>query len=422
MRIVANNDPATDDDLAHIFNHHFMRQIRVQFRGAERWRGFIGKMSLYRDNLILTKDIRNLTNAAKCEFQVKHSDAVWYKYYTHWYINEVSLKQYGNFEKALTYTSTLLENATRTPPTPPGLVEYTGTDDDGEPIYTLVRDQDGRPVTEPEGRADEYIKRWSSPFTQSIAPGVTDNNYLDIQLYGAEILADRILLSDGTFAYRLPSDVESWNYDEIDGSKIHQLRSVPSDSDYADVEHGDGATVSEEIGRIVDVVRYNSQLYGHEPLLYKIGIADNPRGTIAGVDKPTGAMTRLRELAQLRDFDDNVYRLRIEPDGGVLYEKYPTTPKYYSYPPPKGIQTSSEETPTWDARPEPIKIIGADWIDDLPETWLGDGSIVPVDRVTMRDGAEVAEFGTLEYTEDQFMATFKANQRRIRNARKKKNG
>jgi hypothetical protein len=117
-----------------------------------------------------------------------------------------------------------------------------------------------------------------------------------------------------------------------------------------------------------------------------------------------------------------VYRLRIEPDGGVLYEKYPTRPVYYSYPPPKGIQTSSEETPTWDARPEPIKIIGADWIDDLPETWLGDGSIVPVDRVTMRDGAEVAEFGTLEYTEDQFMATFKANQRRIRNARKKKNG
>ena len=399
-KFVADNESVRNRDLLHWFDRRMMTQVRVLFRGSEVWRGHIGYIQLNYDGAILTKDVRTVANAAKCQFSYEDSTGVIGKAYTNWHINEASLADFGEFDIVLKHNGRA-----------DGKTEYN----DGS--WDLIRDPDtNAPIIVPDDIASSYVARHASPFTQQIAPGRREEaNSITFKALGAIQLADYILLSDGPLAYGI--DRQPWQLDDADFDPSKALRSVGSSSDYGTVEYGDQIMVSDEIHRIVDMVNYTSGLYG-EPLLFARHIEENDRVTIAGVDSPIGAMTRLRQLADLRNNSNEYYQLQVDIDGGVTYSRINTTPRYYMYRPPHGLRTAGGHVPTWEARPEFIKIVDAAFVEYLPDTWLGDGSLILPERVTMRDGAEQAAFGPLEKTEADFDSALDANQRRVKRAKK----
>ena len=235
-------------------------------------------------------------------------------------------------------------------------------------------------------------------------------------------LADKILLADEWFAYYI--NVLPWQLDDI--TNPYKLRQVASDSQFYEAySHGDEITVSNEIKRILDVIADQADLYGGDPLLYALDIADNDRLTVAGVDRVVGCMTRLQELALLRDLNDDYYQLRIDLDGGVTYEKLTDggelvlSPVYGLYPAPRGLEyIGGNGKPTWDARPEVMKIFKAGSSEHIPKTWLGDGRLRLHESVRMRDGATAAEFGKATFTKERFTRAVAANKRRLKRNKK----
>ena len=283
--------------------------------------------------------------------------------------------------------------------------------------------------------AESELKRHSDPFAIQISPN-NDNDKMELKITatGAAELANYIKLGSARF------ENADYEYSDPEVDTGTGLRHVAETSGfYPDRSNGINSksgwishrwafeseknddtgtaeanhTVSLEIQRIVDVVNHATTIPGRAPLLYAKGISkSNKTPCYPGVDVITGAWDRLRELVKIPDQDGSYYRLIVDLDGGVSYGKIDTEPRYYYFPPPKGIRTLGDDIPTWDARPEIIKLIDPIGVG-LPHTWLGDGSLILPERTTMRMYQDSASFTTLEYTSADFRLAKEANERRI---------
>lgn len=392
-------------DLQHWFNDRLMSQISTHYKGAEVWRGFIGKMIMNLDGQMVTQDVMQMKNAVKCSFKYTDANDLISTGWTAWHANLDSLERYGNFEYAL--------NLNLKPDQIMDIVDGQALgrrEDPGHPTRPSA------PITEPDARADWEVAHYSTPLVDW-GPGDPDRDYIEFTAYGAMALADKILLSDGPFAYFI--DVLPWQLDDIISTNANELRQVAADSDYADTEYGDEITVTNEILRLLDVIAYQAELYGSDQLLFAREIAENNRLTVAGVASPVGVMTRLNELAKLRDLNNEYYEIRIDCDGGVTYAPVSTTPVYNLYPAPRGLKIGSGDvTPTWDARPELIRVMDTSMVHHLPDTAYGDGALRKQERVTMRDGGNAADFGSAKFNRQQYEAALRANKMRVKRAKK----
>lgn len=167
----------------------------------------------------------------------------------------------------------------------------------------------------------------------------------------------------------------------------------------------DETTVSAEVARVVEESSW----------LYALDIAtidpQYDRATAAGVSRAQGITDRLRELAAVPDIQLNNYELRITSDGGVIYRVLDKTPRYYAYPPPRGVERPDGKKPTWDARPGVIRFVDTQRTPALPETFLDDSSLTYASRTTMRQGMAAAAFSGKRQTAADIWRAIEAERR-----------
>lgn len=361
------------DDLENFFVSRFMTTLSVHHAGVEVWRGYIGYMRLVMRGIAYTKDEKKVVNRATCAYR-SASDTT-KDAYTDWYENDESLLRFGPFEKALNYGDEAKW--------------HLGTD--GWPVQ-----YDGKQITEPDHWAITEVDHNAYPFMRSIAPS-NEPDGLQVRAYGPAYFANKILIG------------------RVENLTTTQLRTGGSDSA---VVYGNEYPVGKEIKRIVEVVEYQSKLYSTAPLLYELEIAVDDGSstqvlTIAGMDSPTGAWDRLRELSMLQDRNGNYYRLRVMMDGGVLYEPWDYTPVYYLFPPPRGLQNADGGKVTWQAKPEIIFLADQSKQLTQPGGWLANGDIYYPTRMTMRNGTEFPVMADDEYTESDYNAIMRQNAGRL---------
>ena len=380
------------------FANKLMARVRATYSGSGRWHGYITNMRMDYGGQRLIKDIANVVTAAKCRFNTdmdfvtdeEIANSALYKTksdmqftYTGWSGSEEGLNRFGRIESMV----------------------YLDNVQDINPWQLVPGDPMDLGPSEAHVLAEAEITRNSSPFVAQIAPA-SDSEKMEIRVtaLGNAELANYIILGNA----------------RLENPNSTGLRSVAEDSAYAATRRINEITVSQEIARIVDVVNYATDIEGRTPLLYDKGIEmTNKVPTFPGVDSETGAMDRLKQLGQIRDLDENYYRLQVDLDGGVIYEQLDKTPRYYLYPPPKGLRTPGDKVPTWDAKPDIIKIIDPIYGVGLPNTWLGDGSLILPERSTMRMQQDVAAFVPDEHTEVDFRLAKEAHERRLIQKRKR---
>lgn len=372
------------------FNNYMMTQIDTRYKGSIVFRGNIVKMTLNLNGYLVSADATGMANAVKCSFRFTdeansdNNGTLW----TPWHANEWSLKNYGNWERAIAHDNELRSKV--------------DANDNQTPA----------PDMGPDEKAATTVERLSQPII-SVYEGEADVGWLGFVAWGPQRFAEKVLIGDEQFVYR---EILLGDETAPTGNPL-KLRSVPDDSSFAETEWGDttiGAnartyTVTDEINRLLDVLRYQSIVYGGSPVLWPLDIEWNDRPCVAGAPSQTNVMARLQGLAELRDLSGNYYTLTVRYDGGVTYKKLDTTPIYTLYPAPKGLTwAGSEDRPTWDAVPGIYRIADMSMLHRAPDTWLGDASIRRYPTARMRMGAERAEFGEEDYTVERLFAAMSA--------------
>lgn len=346
-------DGATVGDLMYWFNNRMMHRIEAHHNGAI-WAGYVYAMELHHGGTVRIKDMGNVANVVKVQFEVGVGGNPPSNKYTRWYKNQDSIDLYGPF---------------------PRIVQFSGeprilVDEDGDPIYY---DATRAAKTELEERAEVELARYSNPY-QSMTVVPTETSRLHITAVGAMVLGDGVLLSDGELA------------DSDNGLRY------TGEEEWADVNHGDELTVGDEVRRICDVLEANS-IY-----LFARHLEANDTLTAAGVDRPMGAVERLIDLTKLRNSAGEYYRLSIDHEGGITYEILRPREDYLFYANAgQQIVRPDGTRPTWDARPGFVHIIDDTSPAGLPGTWLGDDTYQFMERVEMRQGDEAASFHQREF-------------------------
>lgn len=382
------------------FNNYLMTQVETRYKGSIVWRGNIVKMILNLDGYLMSIDATGMANAVKCSFQYEDEDdpdnsgTLW----TAWHANEWSLKNYGNWERAIEHNGTLKSTS-----------DLIQTDSQDNP--QAATDDDGDQITEPDNKASVTMERLGQPLL-SIYEGEDGVGWMEFTAWGPQRLAERVLIGGEEFAYR---EVLLAGETEPSGNPL-RLRKVPDDSMFVNVAWGDTTigdnerkyTVTDEINRLLDVLRYQAETFGGNPVLWPLSIEWNDRPCVAGVESQSNVMKRLQELAELRDLSGNYYELIVRYDGGVTYRKLDRTPVYSLYPAPKGLTwAGSERRPTWDAVPGIYRVVDTSMLHRVPTTWIGN-AVYRYSTARMRMGAERAEFGDEDYTVERLYAAMSA--------------
>ncbi|WP_455218507.1 hypothetical protein [Kaarinaea lacus] len=342
---------ASASDLQSWFNSNLMCQISVRYKGAQCWRGYVWEMELFQGKTLRNKSMNDFANAVAIknpEYSEDEGNDAWIDFEnadvdfdplaTMWHLNNISINEYGRMEEVLSSNGS-----------------------DGEALKYAI----------------SYLERASEPFSPSVVfkPAV-DNNTLRVSAVGNMVIANKVQLLDDQLRYLPGYDVDNDKYYGLEhGSEIDVLGTV--------------WTVSKEIQRIVDVIDY------HTGWLHAVSIStQNDTPTRAGSQNVTAAFDRLLELALITDSLDRRYHFRILDDGGVIYQLFTEDREvfYHLTTAEEGVRNKNGTTPTWDARPGLIKAIAGSAGPTLPNTWLSNRNLIPVERVSMRDGDEVASF------------------------------
>jgi len=244
-----------------------------------------------------------------------------------------------------------------------------------------------------DGEALEYalasITRLPDMNYYEISPRGEQDAQLRVSAVGNMVVANKILLLGDRLRYHPDYTEYNWGDPPSDPALTFDW------------------SVSDEIRRIVEVVNETGGW------LYVIKIDENDTQTRVGTSSAQGAFDRLRELSQLRDTEGNWFVLSVTPDGGVTYEKMVMRPDYLLTTYEQGITRPDGTTPTWDARPGLIEMIGGALGPPSPSSWLDMAGYIPIERTSMRDGDEFAAFHRREISVTDEFATVQANIRWI---------
>ncbi len=220
-------------------------------------------------------------------------------------------------------------------------------------------------VDEAKNLAYTGIGTIPDPFNRSIVYKPQDKSVLRITAVGRMVIVNKFKLLSERLRYHPNYEDLSWE-----------------DTERKNIDW----TVGDEVARIVDLINY------HSGWLYPIKIADNDTLTKVGVSSTTGAFDRLVELTKLTNSNGDRYQLQITEDGGVVYDVYDETPRYMLQTAEIGIRNYDNTIPKWDAQPGIVKSV-AGWAGPiLPTSWLGDNTLIPIERTTMRQSDEFASF------------------------------
>ncbi len=341
------------------FDSRIMNQVEVRYKGATCWKGFIWELELQVGKVIRTKsmtDVANAVIAKNPEYSEDEGNDPYIDFYhagvdyddnsSYWMVNKTSIAEYGRHEELLTSNGS-----------------------DGEALELAM----------------SHISRSAEPFNPSVVlkPEETANT-LRISAVGRMVIANKVQLLDDQLRY-------DWTYYHMShGDKYYIFESRDSTRQnlyYSGEEDDSEWTVSHEIARIISLIEYTTGW------LYPISISPtNDTPTRVGSQNATKAFDRLLELVELRNQDEEYYRMTIDYDGGVIYEKLHEDTPYVLRTADIGVTYPDGTVPKWEAKPGIIKSIVGSYGIAMPNTYLSDSRLIPIERVSMRDGDEVASF------------------------------
>jgi hypothetical protein len=374
FEVVAGEQGASEDLFDTWWNGALMARVEIGFEGRVCWSGYISRMERVAEGMSATISIRDMANAVKAKYKDEWNGKT---RYTAWVTNADAQERFGHFER---------------------VIEFNGKakamlNEDGSIKLRDPEDPSSR-YTEVHKAVDAELKYAAGPTLEGVEFDTFDAPSIRFTAVGEATIANTVQVSDG------------WIADNGDGMTLRSRGEAYPDG----FAVGSQTTVGDEILRIVQVCQHNGWLYPLE-------IEDNDTMTTAGVETPMGAWDRILELAALQNQAGEFYRLAIEPDGGVIYRRMGYEPDYL-YLKGAGFAKTDLSLPTWHARPGIVNF-GNEHIS-LPGTHMPLPNLVYMERVTMREGYDMAAVTMRNRTPGDTRRAYETNLQRLKRAKKGK--
>lgn len=323
------------------FYNRLMYQIKIIYGGQNVWSGYVWEMELLIGKLSFKRSMTEMANVLAATYS---SDG------------DLAYVEFDGSASDLPSGTSVDENDSVWLSANESVTQYGR--------HEQVLDSNGS-VDEAKNLAYTGIGTIPDPFNRSIVYKPQDKSVLRITAVGRMVIVNKFKLLSERLRYHPNYEDLSWE-----------------DTERKNIDW----TVGDEVARIVDLINY------HSGWLYPIKIADNDTLTKVGVSSTTGAFDRLVELTKLTNSNGDRYQLQITEDGGVVYDVYDETPRYMLQTAEIGIRNYDNTIPKWDAQPGIVKSV-AGWAGPiLPTSWLGDNTLIPIERTTMRQSDEFASF------------------------------
>lgn len=371
--VVAGELGASEDLFDTWWNGALMARVEIGFEGRPCWAGYISRMERVAESMSAIISTQGMANAIKAKYKDEWNGKT---RYTAWVTDAHARERFGHFER---------------------VIEFNGKakamlNEDGS--IKLTDDNPPKRYTEVHKAVDAELEYAAGPTLEGVEFDTFDRPSIKFTATGEAAIANNIQVSDG------------WLAENGDGTTLRARGTLYEDG----FGVGSVTTVGDEILRILQVCEHNGWLYPLE-------IEDNDTMTTAGVETPMGAWDRILELAALRNQADESYRLEVQPDGGVIYRRMSYEPDYL-YLKGAGFLTPDGSVPTWHARPGIVNF-GNEHIS-LPGTHMPQPNLVYMERVTMREGYDMAAVTMRNRTPGDFRRAYETNLQRLKRAKRGK--
>ena len=357
----AGEGAVDDAGLRAWFDNRIMTQFATTFEGREVWRGYVWEMELQMGGEVRVKSMADMANAVKTLYTNTDGDRV----HTGWKTHAQSRTNFGTKERVVTASSSSLDEA--------------------------------------DERANVELQYSASPYTAAITYRETEKHRLLVTVAGRAVVANNVQMLTDTMRV----------FDKIDDTSDPLYTFSGTDSEWPNNDNkrpgepGNTITVGDEIRRIILIIKYSGGW------LFPRSLAANDTETVVGVSSNVPAFDRMLELAKLRNSDGDFYRLTVENDGGVVYQRTTEDVDYLRYPLPRGLENPDGTKPTWGAKPGIVKYVDVYGGPALPVTQFNDRRLTFYPRTVMRDGAPVVEFMPRDFGAADIYGALDANRRAI---------